>query len=403
VRGAAQALRGAALALAAVLQMVFAAPLALAWGVESSRPHAPHAGEARRQAAGVGDAPRKPAATRGALRRPAPSRAAQGELLAHAAAPQLQAQVAGVSPIDALQSLHSSVALVVDQASGEVLLSKNANAVVPIASITKLMTALVVVESGAALGEMLEISADDLRATAGSTRRLLVGAGTRLSRGELLHLALMSSENRAAQALGRLHPEGLAGFVRAMNTKALALGMADTRFVDPTGLSADNRSSARDLALLVRSASAHPAIRDYSTRAEATLPIGARLVNFRNTNGLVRRSGWDIAVQKTGYIAAAGHCVVMQAHTAGREVIMVLLDSAGRYSPFGDAERLRRWLFEAQGPRAPMRIAARGLALPLAAPVAAAEAGSNVGGGGVGLAAAAPALPEPAGALAQAR
>ncbi len=257
-------------------------------------------------------------------------------------------QLTGLHNTDDPLDLKSSVALVVDQQTDEVLFSKNPEAVLPIASITKLMTALVVVDAGLSLDEPLEVSQDDVRGTVGSRMRSQLRPGTRLSRGELMHLSLMSSENRAAHALGRTYPGGLGAFVRAMNRKAAELGMGDTRYVEPTGLSADNRSSATDLARLVKAASEHPVIRELSTTVEAVLPVGAkpRPVQFRNTNGLVRGGEWDISLQKTGFISAAGRCVVMQAELAGRQLIMVLLDSAGRYSRIGDAERLRRWLSE---------------------------------------------------------
>jgi D-alanyl-D-alanine endopeptidase (penicillin-binding protein 7) len=170
--------------------------------------------------------------------------------------------------------------------------------------------------------------------------------GTELSRGEMLHLALMASENRAAHVLGRTYPGGIDAFIRAMNRKAEQLGMFDTRYVEPTGLSSDNQSSARDLAQLVRAAMEHPIIRELSTSLEASVPVGARQVQFRNTNGLVRNPEWEIGLQKTGYISAAGRCVVLQAQMAGRKLIMVLLDSAGKYSRIGDAERLRKWVAE---------------------------------------------------------
>jgi D-alanyl-D-alanine endopeptidase (penicillin-binding protein 7) len=160
----------------------------------------------------------------------------------------------------------------------------------------------------------------------------------------MLHLALMASENRAAYLLGRTYPGGLSSFVDAMNAKAQLLGMHDTRYVEPTGLSSDNRSSAEDLARLVHAASQHPLLRELSTSPEAVVPVGRRQVQFRNTNGLVHNPEWDIGLQKTGYIAAAGRCLVMQTQMAGRKLIMVLLDSAGRYARIGDAERLRKWL-----------------------------------------------------------
>ena len=238
--------------------------------------------------------------------------------------------------------LTSSVALVVDQETDEVLFSKNPEAVLPIASITKLMTALVVTEAQLSLDEPLTVTQDDVSATAGSRSRLALG--TQLTRGEMLHLALMASENRAAHLLGRTFPGGLQRFVIAMNRKAHELGMADTRYVEPTGLSSNNQSSAQDLARLVKASFEHPIIRELSTSLEAVVPVGPKLTQFRNTNGLMRNPEWEIGLQKTGYISAAGRCVVMQAQMAGRNLIMVLLDSAGRYSRIGDAERLRRWL-----------------------------------------------------------
>ena len=251
---------------------------------------------------------------------------------------QLQGLHATDDPLD----LKSSVALVIDQDTQQVLFSKNPQAVLPIASITKLMTALVVTEAGLPLEETLTITQEDVDTEKGSRSRLLVG--TQLTRGEMLHLALMSSENRAAHALGRHYPGGLGAFVGAMNAKAQLLGMHDTRYVEPTGLSSQNRSSALDLAKLVEAAYTHQLIRELSTSREAQVEIGNRQLQFRSTNGLVRSPDWDIGLQKTGYISEAGRCLVMQAQLAGRKLIMVLLDSAGRYSRIGDAERIRKWL-----------------------------------------------------------
>ncbi len=245
------------------------------------------------------------------------------------------------SGVDGL-ALKSSVALVLDQDTNEVLLSKNSQVVLPIASITKLMTALVVSENQQPLDEVLSIGAEDVDVEKGSRSRLKVG--TRLAREEMLHLALMASENRAASTLGRHFPGGRTAFVAAMNEKARALGMKDTHFVEPTGLSSGNQSSATDLALLVREADQHALIRQLSTSPDHDVAIGARNVRFRNTNGLVRSRTWDIGLQKTGYIAEAGRCLVMQAQLSGRKLIMVLLDSAGKYSRIGDAERIRKWI-----------------------------------------------------------
>ena len=256
-------------------------------------------------------------------------------------------QVLGLHDSDDPLDLKSSVALVVDQDTNEVLFSKNPGAVLPIASITKLMTALVVAESKVSLDDVLTITQDDIDTEKGSRSRLAVG--TQLTRGEMMHLALMSSENRAANALGRHHPGGLQAFVDAMNHKAAALGMRDTHYVEPTGLSSRNQSSAQDLAVLVRVAHQVPLLRELSTSQEAQVAVGHRVMQFRNTNGLVSNPQWEIGLQKTGYIAEAGRCVVMQAQLAGRRLVMVFLDSAGKYSRIGDAERVRRWLLGAGG------------------------------------------------------
>jgi len=243
--------------------------------------------------------------------------------------------------VDPLE-LKSSVALVVDQETDQVLFAKNPQAVLPIASITKLMTAIVVAEAGQDPDEKLVVTQDDVDTEKGSRSRLKVG--TELTRAEMLHLALMASENRAAHALGRNYPGGQTAFVEAMNETAKRLQMNDTRFVEPTGLSSQNRSSARDLHMLVKEALAHPQIREMSITPETLIPVGNRQLQFRNTNGLVRNPAWEIGLQKTGYIAEAGRCLVMQAQLAGRKLIMVLLDSAGKYSRIGDAERIRRWV-----------------------------------------------------------
>jgi D-alanyl-D-alanine endopeptidase (penicillin-binding protein 7) len=253
-------------------------------------------------------------------------------------------QLAGLHATPDALALKSSAALVMDQDTNEVLFSKNPDAVLPIASLTKLMTALVVTEAELPLDEVLTIAQDDVDTEKHSGSRLRVGA--QLTRGEMLHLALMASENRAAHALGRHYPGGLAAFVAAMNLKAQQLGMADTRYVEPTGLSSRNQSSAQDLATLVKAAYSHQIIRDLSTSPEHQVAVGRRHLQFRNTNLLVRNPTWEIGLQKTGYIAEAGRCLVMQAELAGRKLIMVFLDSAGKYSRIGDAERVRKWIHE---------------------------------------------------------
>jgi D-alanyl-D-alanine endopeptidase (penicillin-binding protein 7) len=253
---------------------------------------------------------------------------------------------------DAADSLElkSGVALVLDQDTDEVLFSKNSQAVLPIASLTKLMTAVVVTEAKLPLDEPITITDEDIDTEKGSRSRLRVG--TQLPRLDMLHLALMSSENRAANALGRTYPGGLPAFVAAMNAKAHALGMNDTHYVEPTGLSSRNQSSARDLATLVKAAHEHQIIRELSTSHEYQVEVGNRAVQFRNTNGLVKSPEWDIGLQKTGYISEAGRCLVMQAKLAGRQLIMVFLDSAGKYSRIADAERVRRWV-NASAPAVP--------------------------------------------------
>lgn len=238
-------------------------------------------------------------------------------------------------------SLRSAVALVVDQDTDEVLLEKNPQKILPIASITKLMTALVTIEADLPMDEELVVTREDR--TVDRVRSSL-RPGVRLTRGQALHLALMSSENHAAQLLARSYPGGVDEFVEAMNAKAQMLGMADSHFVDPTGLSPDNRSSPQDLVRLVKAAYEHEVIRDFSTSNSMSLPFGRRTVRYANTNRLVANPAWEIGLQKTGYIAAAGRCLVMQAVIQGRRVVMVLLDSAGKYSRLGDAQRIRKWL-----------------------------------------------------------
>lgn len=238
--------------------------------------------------------------------------------------------------------LRSSVAYVVDQDTHEVLFSKNNDAVLPIASITKLMTGVIIQEANLDLSEPVTITADDVDTIKGSRSRLAVGVT--LSRGELLHLALMASENRAAHALARSFPQGYDDFIQRMNEKARQLGMSDTRYVEPTGLSSANQSSAKDLALLVDYASNAPLLRELSTSPNYSVQVGKRLMTFNTTNRLIKNPHWEIGLQKTGYISEAGQCLVMQAKVAGRKLIMVFLDSAGRLSRVADAERVKRWL-----------------------------------------------------------
>lgn len=238
--------------------------------------------------------------------------------------------------------LSASVAYVLDQDTREVLLQRNEGAVLPIASITKLMTGLLIAETRLPLNEYITITDEDVDTAKGSSSRLPVG--TTLTRGELLHLALMSSENRAAHALGRTYPGGLRRFVSLMNARAMMLGMHDTRYVEPTGLSSANRSSARDLATLVVEAARHPLLRELTTSQGYEVAVGARILQYGNSNRLVHSPDWDIALQKTGYISEAGNCLVMLSRVAGRSLVMVLLDSKGKHGRLADAERVRQWL-----------------------------------------------------------
>lgn len=243
-------------------------------------------------------------------------------------------------------SLRSNVAYVIDQNTSQVLYAKNANVSLPIASVTKLMTAFVVMESGLDLKEVLEVTEDDVDRVKHSGSRLRVGA--RLTRDDMLHIALMSSENRAASSLGRTYPGGLPAFVTAMNAKARELGMTHTHYVDSTGLSQHNVSSASDLAKLVRAAYRYSLIRHYSTDSKyAVNPFRGNTLEYASSNRLIRYEqvgSWDIGLQKTGFINEAGHCLVMQNVVEGRPLIMVFLDSQGKLTPVADASRMRHWI-----------------------------------------------------------
>ncbi len=238
--------------------------------------------------------------------------------------------------------LGSSAVLVREVGTGSTLLARQADVASPIASITKLMTALVILDANQPMDEKLAITRDDAELEKTNASRLKVG--TALTRADLLHLALMSSENRAAHALGRNYPGGLPAVVQAMNAKAAALGMRNARFVEPTGLSSDNVASPADLALLVEAAAREPLIREYSTDPGHDVRVGRRNVAFHNTDALVHSSSWDVVVQKTGYISEAGRCLVLKAVIRGRAVVMVLLNSFGKNTRVADAVRIRRWL-----------------------------------------------------------
>jgi len=243
----------------------------------------------------------------------------------------------------AFPEIKSAAALVLDQSGARVLLAKNSESVVPIASLTKLMTALVVLDAGLPLDEPVAVTREDIDGLKHTRSRLQIG--TVLPRDELLRLALMASENRAASALARAYPGGTPAFVVAMNRKAAQLGMWRSQFVDGTGLSSGNVSTASDLAQLVAAAYRYPLIREYSTYPSHTVEIGkGRKLSYNNSNGLVKSTAWEIGLSKTGYISEAGRCLVLQATIAATPVIIVLLDSWGRLTRIGDANRIKRWL-----------------------------------------------------------
>lgn len=240
--------------------------------------------------------------------------------------------------------LQSSSAIIIDQQSGDVVYDKNADEQTPIASLTKIMTAMVVLDAGLALDELISISNEDIDRLRGSRSRLPVG--THLPRVELIRLALMASENRAASALGRDYPGGQSAFIAAMNKKAHALGLTQTRFADTSGLSSGNISTARELSKIVAAAYQYPLIREFSTAysSQVIVPRYSTPVQFNNTNGLVKNNSWAIGLSKTGYTRDAGHCLVMQADIANRPLIVVLLDSWGKNTRIGDANRIRKWM-----------------------------------------------------------
>ena len=245
--------------------------------------------------------------------------------------------------------LASANVLVLDAEAGQPIYAKAADEVTPIASLTKLMNAMVVLDAGQSLDELLEVDMNDIDSLKGTSSRLRLGA--QLSRREMLRLALMSSENRAASALARYYPGGTNAFVAAMNAKAALLDMGRSQFADPTGLSPENVSTANDLAKMVRAAADYPLIREYSTTPSAVVEVdpAGRVVGFNNSNGLVKSGAWEITLQKTGYIREAGRCLVMLATIASKPVVIVLLDSIGRYTRIGDAERVKRWLETGEG------------------------------------------------------
>jgi len=246
--------------------------------------------------------------------------------------------------IDGELRLASAKALILNQETGEVLYAKSTDLPTPIASVTKLMTAMVVLDARQSMDEMISVTSADVDTLKRTSSRLPVGAT--LTRAEMLQLALMSSENRAASALGHAYPGGYQAFISAMNVKAMMLGMTRTQFVDATGLNSGNISTAEDLAKMVNAAYEYPEIRQVSTAQSYAVEMNGmrRPAEFRNTNILVRNSDWNIGLSKTGFINEAGRCLVMQAFIAGQPLIIVLLDSAGKYTRIGDANRIRKWI-----------------------------------------------------------
>jgi D-alanyl-D-alanine endopeptidase (penicillin-binding protein 7) len=269
--------------------------------------------------------------------------AAKAHKVAALASMKAQSRKVAFSDVDPKRlALYSASALVIDQSTGLSLLEKHPDAVVPIASISKLMTAMVVLDAKLDLNEVIAIGDDDVDALKGTRSRLPVG--TTMTRQTAMLLALMSSENRAAHSLGRHYPGGLAAFVVAMNRKAQSLGMNNSRFLEPTGLSSNNVASAHDLARMVAAAARYPEIRAFSTTADAKVELNGHIRDFNNTNALVRSDSWEIGVSKTGYISEAGRCLVMQARVADKPVVIVLLDSVGKMTRVGDANRIKRWI-----------------------------------------------------------
>jgi D-alanyl-D-alanine endopeptidase (penicillin-binding protein 7) len=264
------------------------------------------------------------------------------------------------APEPSMPKLRSSSVLVLDPEQDRPLYAKNPTSITPIASITKLMTAMVVLDAQLPLDERLMIDEADIDTIKGSQSRLR--PGSELSRRELLRLALMSSENRAAAALGRNYPGGASAFVEAMNAKSLLVGMTRSHFADATGLSSDNVATAEDLARMVIAAADYPLIREYSTAVSYSVevPPYRHPLDYRNTNGLVKSAAWEISLSKTGFIREAGRCLVMMATIASRPVVIVLLDSFGKNSRIGDANRIKRWMEASLNP-APAKTRSRPL------------------------------------------
>jgi len=349
----------AAVLLGALLGFGLGAPVHAATDAKKPQPVAKKSGSkdvaAAKQSGKSAGAPASKSVATKAGKAPAKSATAAGKApvkSASRAAPQKTASAQGskksmrkvsMADVDPRRlMLYSASALVIDQETGLPLLEKQSDTVVPIASISKLMTAMVVLDAKLDLNEVIAIGDDDVDGLKGTRSRLPVG--TTMTRETAMLLALMSSENRAANALGRHYPGGLPAFVRAMNQKAQTLGMFSSRFEEPTGLSSNNVSTAKDLARMVAAAARYPEIRHFSTTEEARVDLNGHIRDFHNTNALVRSDNWEIGVSKTGYISEAGRCLVMQARVADKPVVIVLLDSAGKMTRVGDANRIKRWM-----------------------------------------------------------
>lgn len=316
--------------VSSVIAMLAVAPFAAADGRQGTKVKHPHKSATKAAPVRKGAAGKPAAVKRTAVKRTAVKRTSRRRNDAELA-------VAGAL------SVKSAAALVVDFENGHTIFGKNTQSITPIASITKLMTAMVVLDAGLPLDEILYIDSADVDFLKHTNSRLRVG--TALPRRDMLRLALMSSENRAAASLGHAYPGGAEAFIAAMNRKAVELGMWNTRFVDPTGLSSENVSTANDLAKMVKGAYQYPLIREFTTTtAHEVGTATGRNLQFRNTNGLVRNSTWEIGLSKTGYISEAGRCLVMLARIAARPVIIVLLDSSGRQTRIGDANRIKKWM-----------------------------------------------------------
>ncbi len=253
---------------------------------------------------------------------------------------------AGVVAAGSISAVRSNVVLVQDLRSDTTLFSRNDDVARPIASITKLMTAIVIVDANQSMSDIIEVTSSDVDTVKHSRSRLPVG--TKLSRADMLHLALMSSENRAANALGRHYPGGMSAFVAAMNSKAKQLGMTQSRFVEPTGLSSENVASPRDLVKLLQASAARSTIRHFTTDEQHEVRSSGHTTLFRNTNMLVMNPAWDIKVSKTGYINEAGQCLVMLARINNRDMAIILLNADGKGTRVGDAVKIKQWVQQTQ-------------------------------------------------------